>query len=125
VVGASGITVSKGLGSGRTYRWEEIRWIDVREGAAQGGTFRYARITLANGRRRTLPALQQSPLYPDPEFDADFQRVVNWWESSTESTSRFRPPEKAWQRMEPGRLGTILGVVISIVIIVVVFLVKT
>ncbi|MFK0296373.1 hypothetical protein ACIQU6_38690 [Streptomyces sp. NPDC090442] len=51
----------------------------MRETKDQNGTALAARITLASGRRRSLPGLQHSNLYPFPEFHVDFQRVVNWW----------------------------------------------
>ncbi|MCO5968227.1 PH domain-containing protein [Actinoallomurus soli] len=116
-VGAAGITISWGLGRGRLYSWQEIRWIDVRETKSQQGTALSARITLADGRRRSLPALQHSTQYPDPDFQVDFQRVVTWWESSTEPAARFRPPERMRYKLTPQAVGLILGLLITIIVV--------
>ncbi|MEV5705726.1 PH domain-containing protein [Actinoallomurus sp. NPDC052274] len=116
-VGAAGITICWGIGRGRTYSWQEIRWIDVRETKSQYGTALAARITLADGRRRSLPALQHSTRYPDPDFQVDFQRVVNWWELNTESAARFQPPKRLRNRLTPQAIGLILGLLITIVIV--------
>ncbi|MGI5223651.1 PH domain-containing protein [Actinoallomurus sp. CA-142502] len=119
-VGAAGVTISWGVGRGRTYSWQEIRWVDVRETKTQYGTSRSARITLANGRRRSLPALQHSTQYPDPDFDVDFRQVVDWWKSNTDPDARFEPPKRWWNRLTPQAFGFILGLLITIVVIVVV-----
>jgi hypothetical protein len=115
-VGAAGITISSGIGRGRSYPWQAIRWIDVRETESQYGPVLAARITLADGRRRTLPALQHSPRYPDPDFRADVQRVIDRWEASTDPAARFRPPERLRNRVTPQVVGLVLGVLITIVI---------
>jgi hypothetical protein len=111
-VGAAGITICWGIGRSRTYSWQEIRWIDVRETKSQYGTSLVARITLTDGRRRSLPALQHSTRYPDPHFHADFQRVVNWWELSTDPAARFQPPKRLRNRLTPTLVGLILGLLI-------------
>ncbi|GII57931.1 hypothetical protein Pth03_63200 [Planotetraspora thailandica] len=115
-VGAVGITISRGLGRGRTYPWQKIQWIDVRETKSQYGTSLTARITLTDGRRRSLPALQHSTWYPDPDFQVDFQRVVNWWELSTDPAARFQPPKKLRNRLTPPVVGLILGLLTVVVI---------
>jgi hypothetical protein len=116
-VGADGITICWGIGRGRLHRWQEIRWIDVRETKSHYGTVSAARITLVNGRRRSLPALQQSDRYPDPHFQADFQRVVNWWESNTDPAARFEPPKRLRNRLTPQALGLILGLLITAIVV--------
>ncbi|MFF4220587.1 hypothetical protein [Streptomyces nondiastaticus] len=116
-VGAAGITICWGFGRGRTHPWHEVRWIDVRETKAEYGVARMARITLADGRRRSLPGLMHSDTYPRPDFDVDFQRVVNWWELSTDQAVRFQPPRRLRDRLSPTALGVILGILISVVVI--------
>ncbi|GAA4618502.1 hypothetical protein GCM10023195_83190 [Actinoallomurus liliacearum] len=116
-VGAAGITICWGIGRGRTYPWREIRWIDVRETKSQYGTALTARITLADGRRRSLPALQHSTRYPDPDFHVDVQRVINWWELSTDPAARFQPPKRLRNQLTPQAIGLILGLLITIIIV--------
>jgi hypothetical protein len=115
-VGAAGITICWGIGRGRTYSWQEIRWIDVRETKSQYGTSLSARITLADGRRRSLPALQHSTRYPDPDFQADFRRIVNWWKSNTDPAARFEPPKRLRYRLSPTVVGLILGLLIMVIV---------
>lgn len=119
-VGADGITISWGMGRGRTHAWNQIRWINVRETRTNSGTVRTARITLAGGQRRSLPALSHSNLYPLPDFDTDVQRVINWWELSTDPATRIQPPKPPRDRITPQALGVILGLVITAVIVLVV-----
>ncbi|MEU9019700.1 PH domain-containing protein [Actinomadura sp. NPDC048394] len=116
-VGPAGITICRGLGRGRVHPWREIRWIDVRETKSQYGTVLAARITLADGRRRSLPALQHSTRYPDPDFQVDFQRVLNWWETSTDAAARSRPPERARKQATPQTIGLVLGVLITVIVV--------
>ena len=116
-VGATGITICWGIGRGRTYAWQQIRWIDVRETKSRSGTSLAARITLANGRRRSLPALQHSAWYPDPDFHVDFRRVVDWWKLSTDPATRFQPPKRLWSRLSPTAVGFILGLLITVIIV--------
>lgn len=115
-VGPAGITIRRGVGRGRTYPWQEIRWIDVREIGSQNGTALAARITLANGRRRILPALHHSPQYPDPGFYANYGRVVKWWKASTDPAARFQPPKRLRDRLTPTVVGLILGLLIVVVV---------
>ncbi|WP_327681816.1 hypothetical protein [Kitasatospora sp. NBC_00458] len=115
-VGAAGITVCWGLGRGRTHPWHEIRWIDVRRTEGQSGDVLAARIFLADGRRRALPGLQHSEMYPDPDFDVDFRRVVNWWELSTDEASRVQPPKRPRDRLTPAVAGLLLSVVLTVVV---------
>lgn len=119
-VGAAGITVCWGTGRGRTHPWQDIRWIDVRETKSQYGTARAARITLADGRRRSLPGLHHSNLYPAPDFDVEFRRVVNWWELSTDRAARFQPPKRMRDRVSPTVAGIVLGILISVAVVAVV-----
>ncbi|MET8638901.1 PH domain-containing protein [Streptomyces sp. NPDC004680] len=119
-VGAEGITISWGMGRGRTHPWDQIRWVDVRETRTNSGTVRTARITLAGGRRRSLPALSHGNLYPLPDFDTDVRRVINWWELSTDPAMRIQPPRRTRDRLTPHALGVILGLVITAVIVIVV-----
>jgi hypothetical protein len=111
-VGADGITISWGLGDRRTYPWHEIRWLYVWEGSAGHGTSLVAKMVLADGRERYLPAVAASSVYPSPDFHADFQRVVRWWEAATAPSERFRPPAR--RRVSPQAWGMILGVVITV-----------
>jgi Protein of unknown function (DUF2581). len=115
-VGVAGITICWGIGRGRTYSWQEIQWIDVRETKSGYGRTLVARITLADGRRRSLPALQHSTQYPDPDFHVDFQRVVNWWKLSTDPAARFQPPKRLRNRLTPTVVGLILGLLITVII---------
>ncbi|MFE4362244.1 PH domain-containing protein [Kitasatospora sp. NPDC001261] len=119
-VGADGITLCWGLGRGRTYSWQQIAWIDVRETKGFGmseGT-RAARIHTVDGRRRSLPALQSSTFYPSADFDTDFRRVVNWWELSTEPGERVRPGAQVRDRLTPVKVGLLASVVLGAVILV-------
>ncbi|WP_406202324.1 hypothetical protein OH807_23850 [Kitasatospora sp. NBC_01560] len=121
-VGPAGITICWGLGRGRTYPWHEVRWIDVREVESQAGDSRAARMFLTTGRRRALPGLQHSDMYPDPDFDVDFRRVVNWWELSTDASLRV-PPEKGLRdRITPTVFAVLATILIAVVAGVVVVL---
>ncbi|RLU90382.1 hypothetical protein CTZ27_20820 [Streptomyces griseocarneus] len=118
-VGTDGITICWGIGRGRTYPWQDIRQIDVRETKNQLGTDLAARITLAGGRRRSLPGLHHSNLHPSPDFDVNFQRVVNWWELSRDQTAQVKPPKRLRDRLTPTVTGILLGLLIMVVVIVV------
>ncbi|MFJ8435178.1 hypothetical protein ACIQ9P_28160 [Kitasatospora sp. NPDC094019] len=98
-VGPEGITICWGLGRGRTYAWDRIRWIDVRTVEGQGDSTSQVRMFLAGGRRRTLPGLLHSDLYPSPDFDEQFHRVRNWWELSTEAAARVEPVRRFRDRI--------------------------
>lgn len=116
-VGADGVTVCWGLGRGRTYPWHEIKWVDVRETKANGSVSSAARIFMTNGRRRSLPGLATSRIYPAADFQTNVQRLVNWWEYSTHPTQRVKPPKQFRDRLTP----TVLGVLGTIVIAAVAF----
>ncbi|MFI1968892.1 hypothetical protein BLA24_24095 [Streptomyces cinnamoneus] len=118
-VGADGITICWGLGHGRTYPWHEIRWIDVRETKGQGSSSYAVRIFLEGGRRRSLPGLYRSDMHPAPDFDEQFQRVVNWWELSTDQTARVRPPKQFRDRLTPTVIGLVVVPVAFVVVAVV------
>jgi len=119
-VGPAGITICRGIGRrGRTYPWQEIRWVDIRETKTNRGTSLAARITLSDGRRRSLPALFYGYSDADPNFDRDVARVVRWWESSTDPAARYVPPDTLLSR----RLPTVLGVILLLLIAVTVLLV--
>ncbi|MCC9307491.1 hypothetical protein LN042_10315 [Kitasatospora sp. RB6PN24] len=119
-VGAAGITICWGIGPAKTHPWQEIRWIDVRETGTQAGTAFAPRIFLHDGRRRILPGLAHNTVCPYPGFAADFQRIVTWWELSTEPATRSRPSAQLRDRLSPGVVGLILGVVIVIAVFVIV-----
>ena len=121
-VGPAGITICWGIGRGRVHPWQEIRWIDVRETKTQYGTSLAVRMTLANGRCRSLPALQHSTWYPDADFQADFRRVVDWWKSSTDPAARSQPPKRLRNRLTPPAVGFILGLLVTAMIMLVVVL---
>ncbi|MEU4587950.1 PH domain-containing protein [Kitasatospora aureofaciens] len=121
-VGADGVSVCWGFGRGRTYPWQEIRWVDVRETRSNGSMAYAARVFLTDGRRRSLPGLQSSRLYPSADFDTDFQRLVNWWEYSTHPTQRVKPAKRLRDRVTPTVAGVLLGFLTSAVILVVVIL---
>ncbi|MEV7188052.1 hypothetical protein [Kitasatospora sp. NPDC093102] len=123
-VGADGITLCWGVGSGRTYAWEEVRWVDVREVKGNGTSTRSARIHLADGRRRSLPGLGSSTMYPSESFDTDYRRVVNWWEHSTPPTQRVRPQKHFRDRLTPTAVGMVLGLVALPAIFVVVYVMR-
>ncbi|MFE6056011.1 hypothetical protein ACFQ6N_35145 [Kitasatospora sp. NPDC056446] len=114
-VGADGVTVCWGLGRGRTYPWHEVRWVDVRETKANGSTSYAARVFLTDGRRRSLPGLQTSRIYPAADFQVNFHRVVAWWEYSTQPTQRIRPDKQFRDRITP----TVAGVLIAVAIVAV------
>ncbi|MGV9268539.1 hypothetical protein ACWDRR_28170 [Kitasatospora sp. NPDC003701] len=115
-VGAAGITICWGIGRrGRTYPWQEIRWIDVRETKSQYGSSFAVRMTMVGGKRRTLPGLQHSDTYPAPDFDEQFHRVVNWWELSTDQAARVRPPKQLRDRLTPTVAGVVAGILIAVV----------
>ncbi|MGW2540920.1 hypothetical protein ACWC5I_08600 [Kitasatospora sp. NPDC001574] len=78
---------------------------------------------LRGGRRRSLPGLQHSDMYPDPEFGADYRRVVDRWELSTDQGARVRPPRSLRDRISPVMLGFILAVVFAVVAAAVMILV--
>ncbi|MFC5663000.1 hypothetical protein ACFP3U_08380 [Kitasatospora misakiensis] len=114
-VGPEGITISWGFGRGRSYPWERIRWIDVRTVEAQGSTTSQVRMFLAGGRRRTLPGLLHSDLYPSPDFDEQYYRVRNWWALSTEASARVEPRRRPRDRLTPTVAGVVAGLAISAV----------
>jgi hypothetical protein len=116
-VGAEGISVSWGFGRGRTYRWADIRWVEVHETRSRNGTAQSLRITLADSRRRSLPALQNSAMYPDPEFDLNVARIKSRWRANTAEASRFKPPEKWRQRRSPTTWGYLIGVAIMVAVV--------
>ena len=108
-VGAAGITICQGIGRrGRTYRWQDIRWIDIRVTQTRSGTSRAVRIALSDGRRRSLPALAYSNTDPDPLFYRHFARIIRWWEHNTDPATRFVPPDTNLSRRAPTVLGIIL-----------------
>ncbi|MET8546084.1 PH domain-containing protein [Kitasatospora sp. NPDC004799] len=95
-VGADGITVCRGFGPGRTYAWEEIRWIGVRRYDAPGATNHAVRIHLADGRRRSLPGLSTDGRRRTASFAANCHQVQAWWEQSTEPDRRIEPSARTW-----------------------------
>jgi hypothetical protein len=111
-VGPAGITICWGIGRrGRTFPWQEIRWIDVWKGrgAHSGGA---AQMTLANGRRLRLPALASTSAYPQPTFPEDFRRVVAWWEFSTDPAARFQPRLTLRTRLAPYLIGVTITLLV-------------
>ncbi|MEU9044870.1 MULTISPECIES: PH domain-containing protein [unclassified Kitasatospora] len=121
-VGGDGVTVCWGVGRGRTYPWHEVRWIDVRETKSNGSTSYAARIHLTDGRRRSLPGLQTSAIYPAADFEVNFRRLVNWWEYSTDATQRVKPAKQFRDRLTPTVIGVLVGIVVVVVVFVVVAL---
>ncbi|TCC50962.1 hypothetical protein E0H75_12490 [Kribbella capetownensis] len=75
-----------------------------------------------DGRRRSLPALAESGMYPQATFDADFHRVVNWWRVSTDPAARVQPPKQTRDRLTPRVYGLILGVLIVVVTFIIAYL---
>ncbi|MER7674629.1 hypothetical protein ABTY61_40065 [Kitasatospora sp. NPDC096128] len=119
-VGPEGVTICWGFGAGRTYSWQEIRWVDVRTTKAGGpyagaGPTRAARIFTTGGRRRALPGLSWSPLYPTADFDVKVRQLRDWWESSTEEAQRVEPVKQFRDRLTP----TVVGIVAFVLIMVV------
>ncbi|MET8295856.1 hypothetical protein ACFYZT_33035 [Streptomyces sp. NPDC001591] len=117
-VGTDGITICWGLGRGRTYPWHEIQWIDVRETKGRDSPSYAVRMFLLGGRRRSLPGLYRSGMHPAPDFDEQFQRVVNWWESSTDQTAWVRPPTRSRDRLTPTAVGLVVTVAIVVLTLV-------
>ncbi|WP_433887746.1 PH domain-containing protein [Streptomyces sp. CA-111067] len=118
-VGAEGISISWGFGRGRTYPWADIRWVEVRETQSRTGRAQTVRITLADSRRRSLPAVQNSTMYPDRDFELNVARIMTRWRANTTEESRYRPPEKRYQRLSPNAWGYIIGGVILVVVLLV------
>ncbi|MBD0694582.1 hypothetical protein [Streptomyces sp. CBMA123] len=119
-VGPDGVTICWGFGAGRTYSWQEIRWVDVRETPINGvtgggGTARAARIFTTTGRRRSLPGLAWSPMYPARDFDVNVRRLRDWWESSTEEAQRVRPAKQFRDRLTPTTVAIVALVLIAVV----------
>ncbi|MBO1415038.1 hypothetical protein [Streptomyces sp. FH025] len=116
-VGRDGVTICWGFGRrGRTYPWSEVQWIDVRELRGNGTSSYAVRLFLTGGRRRSLPGLQTSTMYPIEEFEVHFQRVLDWWEASTHESQRIRPGKQARDRFTPRVAGALLAVVIVVVV---------
>ncbi|WP_405005333.1 hypothetical protein OHV13_14885 [Kitasatospora purpeofusca] len=120
-VGPEGITICWGFGRGRTHPWDRIRWIDVRTVDTQGGTSSQVRMFLAGGRRRALPGLLHSDLYPSPDFDEQYHRVRNWWELSTEASARVEPRRQFRDRITVTVAAVLATLVIAAVGAVIVF----
>jgi hypothetical protein len=116
-VGPEGITTCWGVGRrGHTYPWREIRWVDVKE---YNGSSYAARITVANGRRRSLPALRHTAVYPQPTFHADFQLLLQWWYRSTDPSTRFLPPMSRLLRWTPVISGFVLILLVALTLLLV------
>ncbi|GAA2826515.1 hypothetical protein GCM10010441_58760 [Kitasatospora paracochleata] len=109
-VGTDGITTCGGLRR-RSYPWQDIRWIDVRETRSRDDVSRTARITLASGRRRSLPGLVAGTSYTGPDFDAGFQQLIDRWELSTDPADRVRPAERRRLRRWPAAIAVVSTVV--------------
>lgn len=125
-VGAEGISISWGFGRGRTYPWTEIRWVEVHETRNGNGTAQTVRITLADSRRRSLPAVQNSTIYPDRGFEMNVARIMTRWHAHTTEAARYKPPEKWRQRLSPTAWGCLVGValvVLAVLVVAVVLLV--
>ena len=113
-VGPAGITICRGIGRrGRTYPWQEIQWIDVRVSKGRSGTSHTARISLSDGRRRSLPALFDGWSDHDFYFHRDVSRIIRWWEASTDPAARFVPPDTKLGRLMPTVTGVILVLLIA------------
>ncbi len=121
-VGPEGITICWGFGRGRTYPWDRIRWIDVRTVTSQGSTTEQVRVFVAGGRRRALPGLLRSDLYPSPDFDEQYYRVRNWWELSTEPSARVEPGRRPRDRIGATAVGVVLGLALTAAVTAVVLL---
>ncbi|MER5780963.1 PH domain-containing protein [Streptomyces mobaraensis] len=100
VVGAAGVTVSWGVGRGRTHPWHEIRSVDLCGESGSGDTSSLSiRITLSSGRQRSLPGLRRGPMYPARELEADYRRIAERWELGTEGGTRVSPSRRAGDRL--------------------------
>ncbi|WP_406194853.1 hypothetical protein OH807_06125 [Kitasatospora sp. NBC_01560] len=119
-IGADGITICWGLGRGRTYPWHAIRWIDKRKTQSQDGSAYAVRMFLEGGRRRSLPGLYHSALHPADDFDEQFQRVVNWWELSTDPAGRVQPQKQFRDRLTPVVIGAVVVIVVAAVVALVI-----
>ncbi|MFE7192789.1 hypothetical protein [Kitasatospora sp. NPDC057541] len=94
-VGPAGITIHGPVRRrGRTYPWQDVRWMEVYETESRFGPCRMLQIHFANGRSRFLTGLVQDHSHPSPDFDEQVWRVRNWWHLSTEPAARVRPPKK-------------------------------
>lgn len=111
-VGEDGIRIYRGLGRVRSYPWREIRWIAERRQRNQGGESTSVRITLVDGRRRTLPGLHSNVVFPDPHFELKLAQVRAPWERHADESFRIGPltPERPLQRLRgvlPGALARV------------------
>ncbi|MFG2918264.1 hypothetical protein ACGF0D_35930 [Kitasatospora sp. NPDC048298] len=118
-VDADGVTISWGLGRGRTYSWQEISWIDASEIQGRGTTTRVARIHTTDGRRHWLSTLVTSGFNPLEDFDGDFRRVVGRWKHSTSASRRVRPEKQFRDRITPTKFAVVGTVVFAVVLFVV------
>jgi hypothetical protein len=114
-VGPEGVTTCWGLGRrGHTYPWRDIRWVDIKN---YNGSSYAARITLANGRQHSLPALRHTPVYPQPTFHGDFHLLRQWWEQSTDPSARFLPPMSRLLRWTPVISAVILVLLVALTLL--------
>jgi hypothetical protein len=114
-VGEDGIRIYRGLGRVRSYPWREIHRIAERRQRSQGGETSSVRITLADGRRRTLPGIYSNVLFPDPHFELKLAQVRAQWERHTDESVRNGPltPERPLRRLRgvlPGVLACVAAV---------------
>ncbi|MFE0460697.1 hypothetical protein ACFW1A_15760 [Kitasatospora sp. NPDC058965] len=124
-VDTAGITITW-FGSGRSYPWQEIQWIDVREVPGGAGAGYTARIHLRNGRRRNLPGLQHSELYPSPNFGTNLQQLNDWWYARSLPAGRIRPQPKFRDRHPQGFVWLIvLPATLVLVLVTIVFVVTS
>ncbi|MEV7599515.1 hypothetical protein AB0O91_19260 [Kitasatospora sp. NPDC089797] len=109
VVGDDGIRVSWGLGRVRSYPWRKIRWMAAQH-HLQGGTTS-VRITLTDGRRRTLPGINKSFVYPDPHFESKLAQIRARWERQDDESFRLGPPtpERLLRRLRGVLPGILAG----------------
>jgi hypothetical protein len=79
-VGASGITIRRGVLPSRTVPWEEVVSIFVHTGRSGFGAIMTIRVTTVTGRTFRVPALEDGIRRPDPEFDDKFEQIMDQWE---------------------------------------------
>ncbi|MBC2873911.1 MULTISPECIES: PH domain-containing protein [Streptomyces] len=121
VVGAAGVTVSWGVGRGRTHPWHEIRSVDLCESGSGDRPSLSVRITLSSGWQRSLPGLRRGSWYPAPELETDYRRITDWWELGTEGGTRVgtagRRRDRLWRALPVIGLAVLVSAAVATLLV--------